>query len=401
MSGLYPANGAPPLSVAAYHKGNLLGETMVLGTLDGGGLTLMTNNTAAVTIDANQDVTVYGDLVISGGISWTGQLLAPDGTVALPAYSFTNDPDCGVYRIGANNIGISANGVKQVDISASAIAFAQAATFSSTVGATTISASGVFLAGNGSVSACAFSFTADPNSGVYSVGADQVGISAGGALKVSVSGSTSSSTGGLVVTSGTAADVRSIVNTAGTVTGVVRQYFRNSDATRSFEIDADFTGAAESLVIQSESAGIAILTRAGQIQAIQNGSVGTPTYSFSGDPDCGVYRIGGDNLGVACNGAKVLDVATTGLAVTGAITASTSITATTTVRGTTGMRTVMSTADVSNPPTDAECIAAFGAAATVGAGFFAFIDDNAGHANEYLVFSDGTKYWQVTATACA
>lgn len=94
-------------------------------------------------------------------------------------------------------------------------------------------------------------------------------------------------------------------------------------------------------------------------------------------------------MGVACAGAKVLDVSASGLGVTG------------TVSATTGMRTVMSTADVSNPPTNAECIAAFGAAATVGAGFFAFIDDNAGHANEYLVFSDGTKYWQVTATACA
>lgn len=280
MSGLYPANGAPPLSVAAYHKGNLLGETMVLGTLDGGGLTLMTNNTAAVTIDANQDVTVYGDLVISGGISWTGQLLAPDGTVALPAYSFTNDPDCGVYRIGANNIGISANGVKQVDISASAIAFAQAATFSSTIGATTISASGVFLAGNGSVSACAFSFTADPNSGIYSVGADEVGIVAGGALKASISGSTSASTGGLVITSGTAADIRAVREVAGTVTGVVRHYFSNSDNTRTFEMDADFTAASENLTIQSDSVGIVSLTRSGKMQMIHSGTEALPAYSF-------------------------------------------------------------------------------------------------------------------------
>jgi hypothetical protein len=39
------------------------------------------------------------------------------------------------------------------------------------------------------------------------------------------------------------------------------------------------------------------------------------------DLDTGVYRIGGDNLGVACAGAKVLDISPTGLDVTGALSA--------------------------------------------------------------------------------
>ena len=57
--------------------------------------------------------------------------------------------------------------------------------------------------------------------------------------------------------------------------------------------------------------------------------------------------------------------------------------------------------DSTNPPTNNECIAEFGAAATVGAGFIALIDDANGHANEYLIWSDGTKFWQITGTACA
>lgn len=57
--------------------------------------------------------------------------------------------------------------------------------------------------------------------------------------------------------------------------------------------------------------------------------------------------------------------------------------------------------DSTNPPTNNECIAEFGAAAAVGAGFIALIDDANGHANEYLIWSDGTKYFQVTGTACA
>ncbi len=64
-----------------------------------------------------------------------------------------------------------------------------------------------------------------------------------------------------------------------------------------------------------------------------------------------------------------------------------------------GIRTKVSIADMSNPPTNAELVSAFGAAATVGAGFSAIVDDNNGHANEYFVWSDGTKYWYVAGTA--
>ena len=41
-----------------------------------------------------------------------------------------------------------------------------------------------------------------------------------------------------------------------------------------------------------------------------------PTYSFTSNTNTGIYRIGADNLGIACNGAKVLDISTTGLALT-------------------------------------------------------------------------------------
>jgi hypothetical protein len=41
------------------------------------------------------------------------------------------------------------------------------------------------------------------------------------------------------------------------------------------------------------------------------------------DLDTGLYRIGGDNLGIACAGAKVLDIGTGGLDVTGALTVGT------------------------------------------------------------------------------
>jgi microcystin-dependent protein len=53
-----------------------------------------------------------------------------------------------------------------------------------------------------------------------------------------------------------------------------------------------------------------------------SGTAGAPGVTFASDPDSGLYRIGSNNLGVAVNGAKVLDVATTGLDVTGTINSS-------------------------------------------------------------------------------
>lgn len=52
-----------------------------------------------------------------------------------------------------------------------------------------------------------------------------------------------------------------------------------------------------------------------------DGAVSLPAYSFAADPDTGIYRIGANNIGVAVNGAKVLDVSTTGLGLTGALAA--------------------------------------------------------------------------------
>jgi len=68
-----------------------------------------------------------------------------------------------------------------------------------------------------------------------------------------------------------------------------------------------------------------------------------------------------------------------------------------------GLATKVSDTDIvtGSTPTNAEAIAAFGAAAAVGQGFIGIVDDANLHATEALVWSDGTKYWYITGTACA
>ena len=53
------------------------------------------------------------------------------------------------------------------------------------------------------------------------------------------------------------------------------------------------------------------VTNAGQVQS-GNGVVGTPAYSFLGDPDTGIYSVGANTLGFATAGAKVMELTATG-----------------------------------------------------------------------------------------
>lgn len=53
-----------------------------------------------------------GDANITGNANITGKALTGDGLVSAPTYSFINDSDTGLFRIGANNIGFAAGGVQ-------------------------------------------------------------------------------------------------------------------------------------------------------------------------------------------------------------------------------------------------------------------------------------------------
>lgn len=102
-------------------------------------------------------------LVESTDIENSGTILNSSGSVSLPSYSFSSDPNTGIYRIGADNLGITAGGVKQVDISTSATDF-----------------SGRIRAPNGTTALPGISFTGAPDVGL---------IGATGSLSVAVNNS--------------------------------------------------------------------------------------------------------------------------------------------------------------------------------------------------------------------
>lgn len=70
-------------------------------------------------VDASGNVGIRTSTLTSGAeLTVGGEICAGNGAVGTPAYAFSNDADCGLYRIGTNNLGMSIGGVKLVDYAA-------------------------------------------------------------------------------------------------------------------------------------------------------------------------------------------------------------------------------------------------------------------------------------------
>ncbi len=113
---------------------------------------------------------------VQGPIGATGTIAgAQDGTAAAPGISFLADTDTGIYRVGANSIGVSTGGVSRFVIDA---------------------AGQIETVGLGSAAAPAYSWFGDQNTGIYSPGADQLAISTGGTGRLFVNASGNVGIGG-------------------------------------------------------------------------------------------------------------------------------------------------------------------------------------------------------------
>jgi len=117
-------------------------------------------------------VTIAGAQTITGQKTFSAAVLVADGTVALPGVAFSADTDSGLYRIGANNIGVGVNGAKVLDIGTAGLGITG-----------TSSATGVFLGPAGTAGAPTYSFTADPNTGIINSSADALGFVTAGVEK--------------------------------------------------------------------------------------------------------------------------------------------------------------------------------------------------------------------------
>jgi hypothetical protein len=126
-------------------------------------------------------------LLSDTGMSLTVPTLAPDGTASDPSLSFSADPDTGLYRGGADQIGAATGGAQRWLLSN-----------------TGMSLTVPVLAADGTAGAPALSFSADPDTGFLHPAADQIGASTGGMQRWLLSTSALTLTLPLLAADGTA-----------------------------------------------------------------------------------------------------------------------------------------------------------------------------------------------------
>jgi hypothetical protein len=206
--------------------------------------------------------------------SSSGQTTVGDGSVSAPAYSFTNEPNTGWYRIGAGNIGLSLLGSNALNINS-----------------TRLQNVGAFYAGDGTVGSPSYTFTSDSTSGIYLSGGS-IGISNGGAAKLLIS---------------------SVVQVGSGASDTTKLYIPNGSATNpSFVFISDITtgmyriGAGN---IGWSLAGILALdlnsTRLYSVNPVYlaSGTVSAPGLAFNSNSGTGLYYAATNNaINIANNG---------------------------------------------------------------------------------------------------
>ena len=214
--------------------------------------------------------------VSNTAVTSTETWLGPNGSASAPAYSFTSDTNIGMFRISENLLGFATSGIERLRIGNGTDQY--------------IRSTLVYEGPAGSATAPTFSFSTDENSGMYSVGADQIGWTAGGTLRLTLS------TTALVST-------LPISGAAGSA-GAPSYSFTGDLDTGAFQVGADQYGIAtagtERLRIDATGAwGLAGANfgAAGQVLT-SNGSGAAPTWQTSSGGGTVASVVAGHGIGV-------------------------------------------------------------------------------------------------------
>lgn len=123
-----------------------------------------------------------GVALSDAGVITATTFLSSAGSAAAPPHSFAGDPDTGMYRLSADALGISTGGALILTINANGLAVA-----------------GPVTTNSGSAGTPSFSFTGDPDTGIYRAIANTLAFAAGGVNTMSMGSTGVAITGDLAV----------------------------------------------------------------------------------------------------------------------------------------------------------------------------------------------------------
>lgn len=276
--------------------------------------------------------------LVTGTSVSTGIFLAGDGLVGTPSFTFTSDPDTGIYHVGANSLGITVGG---------GIVLQANTTDVRTQGAA------VFLTADGTSAAPGFSFFNDPDTGIYRVAANNIAVALGTAIAVNFNGQVTTFGPGfgngdrILLINNAARSASNLefyfnyaplqlrvygfdgsLTTGGTfridpliyaqdgAIGSPAYSFTADTNTGIYRSAADVmrfaTGGTDGIIITNTEVAIG----SGHIIGATDGAVGGPAYSFDLDTDTGIYRVGSNNFAFVSGGNTVADIVA---AITGSV----------------------------------------------------------------------------------
>ncbi|QDG94591.1 hypothetical protein NIBR502774_18905 (plasmid) [Rhizobium sp. NIBRBAC000502774] len=134
-----------------------------------------------------------------GNHTATTTIKATNGTVALPAYTWSGDTNTGMYWPAADQIGLAVGGIQRALLSASGLTVTG---YVSTTGVVDAGAAIYGFAGD-SVTAPGYTWSGDTNTGMYWLGADQIGLTAGGTQRFRIHTSGATATGAIAADTAT------------------------------------------------------------------------------------------------------------------------------------------------------------------------------------------------------
>jgi len=277
--------------------------------------TVITSTWANTTMpDIGSELTNSLDRSGRGGM--LAALKGIDGTLGAPAYSFTSEPTSGLYRSGS--------GVLTMSIGGASVGTFSSAGWTGAVVASTIQAA------LGAVGTPSYTFQGDLNTGMWSPGADILTWSTGGTeylrlssqgLKSIASGNSGSDVSSVYsllakdkldfVDSSRSANNKQVefLWSGGTLSG---RFVNDAYSAASAWVSVNGGQASGiSSIVFSTGAGVAALTLdssqnatlAGSLSA-PLGAVGTPSYTFTGDTNTGMWSPGADTLAWSTGGSE-------------------------------------------------------------------------------------------------
>lgn len=248
-----------------------------------------------------------------------------DGTVSGPVVAWALDPDTGFYRIGANNIGLALGGNKMIDFGTGVIsfetdvAFDANTTFTSNLDASSMSTSDLTTdyihintqaeLDQGTETDPSLTFLNDNSTGIWSPGTGQVAISTGATKRLAIDSSGITATGYIMQQGATGL----IITFAdGTVTYPSIKFA--SDVLSGLRL----VGSGElNFVIGSTD--VHYITESDEtsplVQLGPSGTNSAPSYSFSTDPNSGIYNPSADQVGFTTGSTLSFNITTAAVTV--------------------------------------------------------------------------------------